>query len=400
MLPSIPLLSREEIQFFRKFIQVNGYSYSNFQAIGIDPFRKIPTLYPLLSIKSCTLGKLGILLRLFLLGEEVSLKMARKELGSHEINRLIQMGIIANVKENKAWSNFMIIVYKKFLFVTDLLYRFSSSLDSVAENIEGSLVYPINQDSIELWECLSKRRVTTALDLGTGCGFHAILISQFACNVYAVDINPRAVEMTRLNVALNAVKTIDVLSGDLFNPVRNKKFDLIVSNPPSLLPVRLHEKRVYQDGGKDGMEILKKIIIQIPSYLSAKGRCYLSVVFYKRSTSIGKIMQDWVKNKTNYLDIFFIKLVGMNSSNYSSTMCLNQLSKGWRNYVQCIEKYWLLLQKKKIAEAIYGIFCIKSSHAFHYDEIEVLKYIPVKASSQKLANAFFSGEKLRINKAF
>ncbi len=73
------------------------------------------------------------------------------------------------------------------------------------------------------------------LDMGTGCGVCALQAAKYAQRVVAVDINPAAVRCTHLNALLNHVEDrVDVRQGDLFEPVREERFDLIFFNPPFL----------------------------------------------------------------------------------------------------------------------------------------------------------------------
>jgi release factor glutamine methyltransferase len=71
------------------------------------------------------------------------------------------------------------------------------------------------------------------LDMGTGSGVCAIVAAQHARHVVAVDINPSAVRCAGINARLNHLEhKIDILQGDLFEPVRERRFDLVLFNPP------------------------------------------------------------------------------------------------------------------------------------------------------------------------
>ena len=71
------------------------------------------------------------------------------------------------------------------------------------------------------------------LDLGTGSGVGAVFAAQWAGQVVAVDVNPAAVRCARINVLLHGVEDrVDVLQGDLFEPVAGERFDVILFNPP------------------------------------------------------------------------------------------------------------------------------------------------------------------------
>jgi HemK-related putative methylase len=71
------------------------------------------------------------------------------------------------------------------------------------------------------------------LDLGTGSGVGAIFAARQGAQVTAVDINPEAVRCAQINALLNDLAgRINVVEGDLFAPVVDQRFDLILFNPP------------------------------------------------------------------------------------------------------------------------------------------------------------------------
>jgi release factor glutamine methyltransferase len=71
------------------------------------------------------------------------------------------------------------------------------------------------------------------LDMGTGSGVCAVFAAKHARHVVAVDINAAAVRCAGINALLNHVEhRIDVRHGDLFAPVSDERFDLILFNPP------------------------------------------------------------------------------------------------------------------------------------------------------------------------
>ena len=72
-----------------------------------------------------------------------------------------------------------------------------------------------------------------ALDLGTGTGLQAIVLAARGYRVAAVDLNGAAVRCARANVILNGLEErIEVHEGDLFAPIGDRSFDLVVFNPP------------------------------------------------------------------------------------------------------------------------------------------------------------------------
>lgn len=86
-----------------------------------------------------------------------------------------------------------------------------------------------------------------AADIGCGAGPAAITIALAhpSAAVYAIDINPSALQLTEVNAALAGAAGVRALSSDMLTGVAGL-FDLIVSNPPYLLD---RERRAYRHGG-------------------------------------------------------------------------------------------------------------------------------------------------------
>jgi release factor glutamine methyltransferase len=73
----------------------------------------------------------------------------------------------------------------------------------------------------------------SVLDLGTGTGIGAVFAARRGARVVAVDVTAEAVRCARLNALLNGLESeIEVRQGDLFEPVRGRRFDLVLFNPP------------------------------------------------------------------------------------------------------------------------------------------------------------------------
>lgn len=71
------------------------------------------------------------------------------------------------------------------------------------------------------------------LDVGTGTGVGAVFAAQWAARVVGVDINPEAVRCARINVLLNRLEDrVEVVEGDLFAPVQQRRFDVVMFSPP------------------------------------------------------------------------------------------------------------------------------------------------------------------------
>jgi methylase of polypeptide subunit release factors len=101
--------------------------------------------------------------------------------------------------------------------------------------------------SVELMALTIRRKFRNALDVGTGNGVQAILLSGHCEHVLASDINRKALQAARRNLALNAIENVELREGDLFSSIKEEDFQLIVSVPPYVVsPAQSYH---YRDSG-------------------------------------------------------------------------------------------------------------------------------------------------------
>jgi ribosomal protein L3 glutamine methyltransferase len=129
---------------------------------------------------------------------------------------------------------------------------------------------------------LDPHKVTRVLDLCTGSGCLAILAAlRFPdATVDAVDNSKPALDVARINVADHGLgKRIRLLRGDLYAPLGDARYDLILANPPyvdaagmaGLPPECRHEPRRAFAGGADGIAIVRRIVEAAPRHLAPAG---------------------------------------------------------------------------------------------------------------------------------
>ena len=108
--------------------------------------------------------------------------------------------------------------------------------------VEPGVLIP-RQETEELvaWilELYPKDTELTVLDVGTGSGCIPIALknSRPNWNLYATDVSDKAIEIAKSNASYNEVE-VEFAKDDLFQPAQfsGLKFDLIISNPPYILP--------------------------------------------------------------------------------------------------------------------------------------------------------------------
>ena len=137
------------------------------------------------------------------------------------------------------------------------------------------LVYLPSDDSFLLAENLEIKEGQSVLEIGTGSGIVSMYASLLTDDVTATDINYNALELAEKNFKLNNINTIKLEFGDLFEPVKDKKFDVILFNTP-YLPTDsddiINDDLNYAfDGGLDGRNVIDRFINQVSNHLNDKG---------------------------------------------------------------------------------------------------------------------------------
>ena len=124
--------------------------------------------------------------------------------------------------------------------------------------------------------------VNGVLDLCTGSGCLAVLAARSfpQARIDAVDISKDALDVAARNIADYGLgERIKLHRGDLFGPIGEARYDLIISNPPYVdaegmaeLPRECRaEPKLALDGGADGLDVVRRILKEARRHLTSKG---------------------------------------------------------------------------------------------------------------------------------
>ena len=200
------------------------------------------------------------LFRLFVIGAAVDRRDAETALPGVSLPDLAAMGIL-RVSARSATPLLRIIPHGELLITSDHPSR-SHKRDFVPGPSDSSIF-------LELFTI--RRTVRRTLDLGAGCGIQALWASMHSDRVDAVDMNPRAAQITELNAALNGFRNIHCRVGDAFAPVRQQKYDLIVGNLPFVIGPSVGF--IYRDSGLPLDAFARQMVGAAPQHLADGGFC-------------------------------------------------------------------------------------------------------------------------------
>ena len=124
------------------------------------------------------------------------------------------------------------------------------------------------------------------IGVGSGCIIFSILKELNHSKGIGIDICKKAVLNAKINLNRFNLKNRVKLLNKSVDQVLNKKFDLVVSNPPYVVKreinrlandIRKFEPKVALDGGNDGLDVIKKVIYKSKEILKLKGVLALEI---------------------------------------------------------------------------------------------------------------------------
>ena len=136
-------------------------------------------------------------------------------------------------------------------------------------------VYIPAEDSYLLADNLEIKSGQSVLEIGTGSGIVAMYASKLTDDITVTDINFDACLLAEKNFKDNGIENIEILFGNLFEPVKNRKFDVILFNTP-YLPTEddevLDDTINYAfDGGLNGRKVIDLFLNEVGDYLNDGG---------------------------------------------------------------------------------------------------------------------------------
>ena len=167
---------------------------------------------------------------------------------------------------------------------------------------------------------LDERHVERALDLCTGSGCIGIAMAEYnpEWHVDIADISDEALSLARENIVFQHVESrVEAVKSDLFEGVRGRSYDLIVSNPPyvtedeyAALPGEYaHEPKLGLTSGEDGLDICLRILDEAADLLSDDGLLIVEVGESEHALAalLPEVPFVWIEFKVGQMGVFALE---------------------------------------------------------------------------------------------
>lgn len=147
--------------------------------------------------------------------------------------------------------------------------------------IPRSFIAELLKDELQPWVA-DPTKVAEVLDLCTGSGCLAVMAADVfpRAKIDAVDLSKDALQVAKKNVAEYRLEDrVTLHEGDLFTPVAQRRYDVILCNPPYVTDASMarlpkeytHEPKLALAGGADGMNVIKRLLREARAHLKRGG---------------------------------------------------------------------------------------------------------------------------------
>lgn len=359
----------EELTSFYNVLKQNKYTKNAIcEKLNIPDLQSIePTYMPYYSSIKLGVDKLDMLISLFLVRGAINKAEAINLFGKELFQLLIDIRVLY-LRKNKIASYIDIFCIDEHYIATDHRFLFLEE-----DKMDESPVMYIGSDSYGLVNTAPRKLSEMTLDLCTGSGIQSIIASKYSKQVFAVDINPRAIRFSRFNIQLNDINNIKVFKGDLYNALPNLKFETILANPP-FVPSP-DENMKFRDGGVKGETILSNIIKNSKDYLTNKGRLYIVTDLVDVENYQQKLKKWWGSSNAKMM---VLKTADRNEILFSVPHCHYPFNQTYKEYSNELIKWVGNFQKSNLNAVNFGYILIeKSNYTIYFSKTISNPSIPI-----------------------
>lgn len=333
---------------------------------------------PLLRDRTRELRPLDVALRWFVAGISVDRAVAADRVPAETLAAFVDCGLLA-VDGDELRPQAMVVPYEGMYIATD------RSIDIEAGD-RPDIVLGVNRTTWLLHRFMLHEPVGTALDLGSGSGALALEAAAFCDKVTATDLNERAIALARFNVSLNLLDNVECLVGDTFEPVADRSFDRIYTNPPFFVTPSSTLMYCENDMELDGY--CRRLTREAPAHLNEGGFLQMVCEWPEiKGQELSERLAEWVEGIG--CDAWILKGYGEEVDSYAHKRLVETTSSTPESD-QVIFEEWMRWYRDKGVRAIHGgmIALRKRSSGSNWIRIEEPPSSPREAFGHAVAERF------------
>lgn len=321
---------------------------------AVDPLKTDITQLILKADLSDVSGQLAFFIRVFLFLELVPREEVTQLFDRQTIYSFLALDVLRIKADDgdKAYYYTPAFIYpvEGFVVASDL-YR---NRDNSSFDPPPDVVFPaIYSGTLRFLRVISHSRVRDAIDLCAGSGIGALALSRHVEHAVSSDITERASHFALFNRMLNDRENVEVVCGDLYEPVKGRTFDRIVAHPP-YMPA-LKSAVIWRDGGETGETLTRVIVAGLPEYLRPGGFFYtLCLGMDTKDAPFEERARGWLGERASEFDVIFAAGQDQRPAQVAKNIALRNKSYGEKE----IEEMTRAFESAGATRVVYGALVI------------------------------------------
>jgi SAM-dependent methyltransferase len=342
----------EEFSALRSALNAAGYTEPAIcERLGLEKlsqFKFVTELRPAPRAVTEDADALDLLIRLFLENEPLERDTARVL----PLDVLTALGLVAHHASDAGLLSGTVLLHplRGLYIVSDR----PSPIEGGERRPPDDFVYPAIIPNTQLFLDLSQAgRCNAFLDVCAGTGIAALLAARNgAAQAYSYDITPRSTAFAEFNRRLNGIANLTVAQGDLYEPAGELTFDRIVAHPP-YVPV-YRPNLIFDSGGQDGEQVVRRIIEGLPRYLRPGGRFYALTMGSDRRHPFEQRLREWLGASENQFDVAFVNRITRTPREWAAESVISK-----NGSVSDIGEWRSFFESLHVTALVYGLVMIQ-----------------------------------------
>src|SRR5204862_5093993 len=199
----------------------------------------------------------SLFVRLFIDGDQVARSVVESILSPDDLQVLEALGLIHPVRDNAELRTAAVAIYpvEELYIASDRRHGFESTHEVPPSDLVFS---PMTRETRRFLRLMPRESCDHLVDVCTGTGIAGLVAAaRFARRATLVDIAGRSVRFAEFNAALNGLTNVRVVEGDVYAPLGEERFDVVIAHPP-YVPA-LQTEFVFRDAGEDGEQVTRRL---------------------------------------------------------------------------------------------------------------------------------------------